>query len=140
MLELAIAGQPSFAVDEMEKDRPGPSYTVDTLEELHRRYPADQLFLIIGSDSLMEMTQWRAPERIRELATLLVVGRPGWELEPAQGRSGRFQQVNAPLIEISSRDLRQRASEGRSLRYLVPPSVDCYITQHRLYRDAPTSG
>jgi len=139
MLELAIAGQPAFRVEEIENERPGPSFLVQTLEDLAARRPDVELHFLIGSDSLHDLPQWRQPERIVELAALLVVPRAGHPL-PAEGelRSSlgglRLQVVDMPLIDISSRDLRQRAAEGRSVRYLVPRAVECYIETHRLYR------
>src|SRR5262245_16024054 len=77
MRTLAIAGNPAFVVDELEKDRPGPSFTADTLEQLHQREPEAELWLILGADSLFDVPRWYRPERILELAGLLVVGRPG---------------------------------------------------------------
>jgi nicotinate-nucleotide adenylyltransferase len=143
MLALAIAGNPAFQVDELEKDRPGPSYTVDTLEELHRRHPADQLTLLVGSDTLADLAHWRAPERIGRLADVLVTARPGWSLANLEETRATLslpadlrltQLVHVPHIDISSRDLRRRAAEGRSLRYLVPRAVECYVQAHRLYQ------
>lgn len=143
MLSLAVAGNPAFRVDSLEKDRPGPSYTVDTLEEVQRREPSHELFLMLGADCLPDLAHWREPVRIVELATLLVVARPGappWPSERLQaelhlpaGATLRHQVIQAPLIDIASRDLRRRAAEGRSLRYLVPRSVEAYIQQHGLY-------
>src|SRR5947209_3226451 len=78
MLALAISGHPPFRVEELEKDRPGPSYTVDTLNELHAHRPGDELFFMIGSDSLSELASWYQPKRVLELATLLVVARGNW--------------------------------------------------------------
>jgi nicotinate-nucleotide adenylyltransferase len=132
MLELAIAGQPAFRVNEIESQRPGPSYTVDTLEELARQTAADW-FLILGSDGLADFPSWHRPQRIMELATVLAVARPGFDL-PAGSVPARMQTVAAPLMDISSRDIRRRAAEGRSLRYLVPRAVECYIETHRPYR------
>jgi nicotinate-nucleotide adenylyltransferase len=139
MLELAIAGQPAFQVDQIENERPGPSYLVQTLQELAARRPDVDLHFLIGSDSLHDLPQWRDPERIVELAAFLVVPRAGHPLPAAHELqttlSGlRLQIVDMPLIDISSRDLRRRAAEGRSLRYLVPAAVACYIDTHRLYR------
>ena len=144
MLALAIAGQPAFRIDELEKDRPGPSYTADTLATLSSRCPGDELFLLIGSDTLHDLPHWHAPQRVAELATLLIVIRPGWQmgeveaLAPALGLSPatalRYQVVRMPLLEISSRDLRQRAAAGRSLRYMVPRAVEAYILERHLYR------
>jgi nicotinate-nucleotide adenylyltransferase len=149
MLALAVAGQPPFHVEELEKERPGPSYTVDTLTELHRRRPADEFFLVIGSDTLLDLPHWREPRRILEIAGLLVVVRPGSplvETADLRGRLGlppnsplRLEAVDAPLIDIASHDLRRRAAEGRSLRYLTPRAVEAYIADKRLYRNAGAS-
>jgi nicotinate-nucleotide adenylyltransferase len=144
MLALALAGHPAFRVEDLEKERPGLSYTVDTLQEFHRLRPETDLHLIIGADCLPDLPHWREPARIVELASLLIVARPGWIVWPAEqtraalGVSGasslRQQSVSVPLLDISSSDLRRRAAEGRSLRYLLPRAVDCYIAAHRLYR------
>src|SRR5262249_44196614 len=141
MLSLAIAGHPAFRVDELEQERPGPSYTVDTLETLRGRHPDAEFFWVIGSDCLPDLPGWREPARIAALAGLLVVARPAWPVWPVeQLRTAlhlpdhvplRLEVVHAPLIEIASRDLRRRRAEGRSLRYLVPRAVECYIETHR---------
>jgi nicotinate-nucleotide adenylyltransferase len=116
---------------------------VDTLEELHRRDPQAQLFLLIGSDCLPDLVHWRAPARIGELAELLIMARAGWFVEDLEELHRRLQLppqlrlrqlVQAPLIDLASRDLRRRAAEGRSLRYLVPRSVEVYIRTHHLYQ------
>lgn len=149
MLTFAIAGNSAFQIDELEKDRPGPSYTVDTLEELHGRYPDAQLTLLIGSDCLPDLVHWRDPARIAKLADILVMARPGWpiasleELKTALHLMAELQLkqvVYAPMLDVSSRDLRQRAAEGRSLRYLVPRAVESYLHAHHLYQaDRPAS-
>jgi nicotinate-nucleotide adenylyltransferase len=147
MLALALAGQPAFQIDEAEKDRPGPSYTVDTLAEMHARQPGDELFLMIGSDTLADLHTWRQPARVLELAALLVVARARSPILPpeqlrrqlglAEGTAVRCQVVEVPLLDISSRDLRGRLVAGRSVRYIVPRAVECYIEAHGLYRTAP---
>jgi nicotinate-nucleotide adenylyltransferase len=144
MLALAVAGHPSFRIDDLEKDRPGPSFTADTLAELHRRHPDAELFLLLGSDSLPDLPSWYNPRDVVERAGLLVVMRPGHPLLnesdlraklplPAESPL-RLQAVDVPLIDIASHDLRRRAAEGRSLRYLVPRAVECYILDKRLYQ------
>ncbi len=133
MLQLAIAGYPVFQVSDMEKDRPGPSYTVDTLRELRNRQPGDELFLLLGSDSLADLPQWYQPTQIAELATLVVVRRPDCETSEVPA-AFQVQWIESPLLAISSRELRQRIAEGRSIRYLLPRAVECYIETHRLYR------
>jgi nicotinate-nucleotide adenylyltransferase len=144
MLQLAIAGNPTFRIDELEKERTGKSYTVDTLEELHRRHPADELVLLVGSDTLHDLHEWRNPARILELAALAVMPRPEHPLFgpdklrqqlglPAEAQV-RLLPVETPIFEISSHDLRSRIAAGHSIRYLVPRAVECYIHEKRLYR------
>jgi nicotinate-nucleotide adenylyltransferase len=144
MLQLALAGQPAFRVEEMEKDRPGLSYTADTLEELHRRHPGDELFFLVGSDCLPDLPHWHEPARIAAVATLLIVARPGWTVWPldqiraalrlSQDRPLAQQVVEVPQMSLSSTDLRQRVAAGRTIRYLVPRAVECYLETHHLYR------
>ncbi len=127
MLEAAVKDEPRFAVSRVELEREGPSYTVDTLEALR----ADgELFLILGSDALADFPRWRSPERIRALAKILVARRPG---APEPGTSGA-QAFDAPSLDISSRELRARASRGLSLRYLVPDDVWRHIEHQGIYR------
>src|SRR5437762_1312049 len=83
MLQFAVAGQPAFRVEELEKDRPGPSYTVDTLEELRRRHADAEFWLVLGADTLQDLPQWYEPARIARLAGFLVAGRPGARIAPA---------------------------------------------------------
>jgi nicotinate-nucleotide adenylyltransferase len=143
MLALAIAGNPAFRVDPSEKDRPGPSFTVDTLADFRQRHPDCAFFLLIGSDTLKDLPTWKEPARVVEQATLLVVARPGHPvLSAEQLRAAldlpeempvRLRHVEAPLIDVASRELRERAAGGRSLRYLVPRAVECYIADKHLY-------
>jgi nicotinate-nucleotide adenylyltransferase len=149
MLSLALAGAPAFRVDELEKDRPGPSYTADTLEELQRRNPTTEFALLLGSDSLPDLAHWKEPGHVVGRAELLVFSRPGWPLLTIdQLRQAlhldvdsplRIRTVNVPLIHIASRDLRQRVAENRSIRFLVPRAVECYIQEKKLYRGVVSS-
>ena len=141
MLSLAVAGHPAFRVSEVEKDRPGLSYTVDTLAELRRLHPEDQFFLLVGGDSLADLPLWRDPAGILERAGLLMMARPGSPLMSAEELGRRIgipevplQVVRAPLIDIASRDLRRRVAEGHSIRYLVPRAVEVYVHERKLYR------
>lgn len=140
MLELAIAGHPPFAIDKLELDRPGPSFTVDTLETLRHRQPGDELFLMVGADSLRDFPSWFQPERIATLATLLVVPRPEDQLATTANLANlpqitvRLQHIHMPPIGIAARDLRQRVAEGRSVRFFVPRAVEAYIEEKKLYR------
>jgi nicotinate-nucleotide adenylyltransferase len=133
MVELAISGHPAMEVCPIENDRPGPSYTVDTLRQLQADMPGNEWFLILGSDSVRDLPGWHQPAQIAALASLLVVQRPGAAL-PGELAAFRWQVVQSPLIGVSSSDLRQRVGDGRSLRYLVPRAVECYIETHALYR------
>jgi nicotinate-nucleotide adenylyltransferase len=142
MVRIAIAGHPGFEVSELETSRPGPHYSVETLEEIHRQRPYEELFFLIGADSLTDLPRWREPERIAALATVVVVERPVstsvdaaplcW---PDLGASARpFEMVKIPPIGIASNDLRRRVAERRSIRYQVPRGVEAYIDAHGLYR------
>jgi nicotinate-nucleotide adenylyltransferase len=147
MLRLAVGGQETFTVCDSEIRRGGVSYTVETLEALHGEKPGAELFLLVGADTLADLPNWRQPERVLELAAPVVVGRPG-AVEPDYGvladlvaadRLSMFRgcRVEMPAMGISSRDLRRRAAEGRSLRYQVPRAVEAYIAAHGLYRPSP---
>ncbi len=143
MLQLAIAGQPAFRVEEIEKDRPGPSYTADTLAELRRMHPGIELYLILGSDCLPDLPGWHDPPRIVSQANLLVTERPGFPMWSAEKLRAaihlpdeaplNLQIVPMPLIEIASRDLRRRVAEGRSIRYMAPNAVAAYIADKKMY-------
>jgi len=128
MLETAIAREPRFALSRAELEREGVSYTVDTLEQLRSQ---GELFLILGSDALADLARWRAPDRIRELATILVAARPG---APEPGAMHGARAFDAPRLDISSRELRARAARGMSLRYLVPDAVWEHIRRRGLYK------
>ena len=144
MLSLAVSGHPPFRIEELEKDRPGPSYTVETLTQLQAQRPGDELCFILGSDSLHDLPLWYQPRRILELATLLVVARADWptfsvqelrqSLQLADDFPLRYKIVEAPLITIASRDIRRRLAEGRSVRYMIPRAVEAYIEDKGLYK------
>jgi nicotinate-nucleotide adenylyltransferase len=146
MLTLAISGQPAFRIDELEKDRTGPSYTVHTLTQLQERLPGDELCFILGSDCLPDLPIWYEPRRILELATLLVVARADWPTFSAKELRQslhlgdvfplRYELIEAPLITLSSRDIRRRIAEGRSVRYMIPRAVEAYVADKGLYRAA----
>jgi len=147
MVDRAVSGNEEFDVLTLEVDRPGDTFTVDTLEELHEQAD-DDLFFIMGMDALQSFTRWKDPGRILELATLVIVRRPRVpkvglnEIEAfAQGAPDRIVEVGAPLIDISSTNIRLRVSEGRTIRYLVPEPVRDYVEVNGLYRSpAGSSG
>lgn len=141
MLEFAVAGHPAFSVDRSEIKRSGPSYTVETLRDLRQQHPTDELFFLMGADSLAEFHLWKNPAEIAALAGLIVVNR-GRPAPPALatlvGELGaaavsRIEWITMPAIEISASDLRNRARHGRSLRYLTPRAVERFIVEHRVY-------
>jgi nicotinate-nucleotide adenylyltransferase len=145
MLQLAVAGHPAFRVDELEDHRPGLSYTVVTLAELSRRHPGAELSLLVGSDSLADLKDWHDPVGVVRQAGLLVMARAGAPIRPTEQLRAvlklpgdvplRMFVIDVPLIEISSRDLRGRAAAGRSLRYMMPRAVECYVQEKGLYHD-----
>jgi nicotinate-nucleotide adenylyltransferase len=146
MLELALAGLPQFHVSRIEIDRPGPHYTVETLRHLKTERPDDELFLLIGGDSLQELHTWREPTEIARLATIVAVNRGA---APAAGDGNAMEYllefgvtipirtVHMPPIGISATDLRRRVAADRSIRFQTPRAVEQYIRAHRLYRNAP---
>jgi nicotinate-nucleotide adenylyltransferase len=141
MARIAVAGHSAFAVSELESNRPGPHYSVETLEAVRREHPDDDLFFLIGADSLNDLPGWREPGRIAQLATVVVVNRPGIEeVDPHRlpsfgAGSHPVVTVTIPPIGIASTDLRRRVSENKSIRYMVPRGVEAYIDARRLYRD-----
>lgn len=142
MVDLAIASNPAFYSSDLEMARPGPSYTVDTLELLHEKLgDSSQLFVVLGADALSELERWHQPQRILELANVVGVTRPSHrsvdlgELSKTLGNArDRLSLLEGPLIEVSGTEIRKRIHEGRSIRYLVPESVEGYILEHGLYR------
>ncbi len=143
MVELAIAGNPGFSATDIEIDRPGPTYTVDTLETLKGEYgEATEFFFIIGSDALVNMDRWRSPARLFELCTLAVFGRSDGEdsLVLTYRLTHQFPQIvdavvwmGRSLTSISSTDIRRRLAAAEPVRYMVPDSVEQYIREHGLY-------
>ena len=144
MCRVAIRGdERRFEVSDLEVEREGPSYTVDTLEELHSSKPDSELFLIVGADIAAGLPRWHQPERVLSLATVAVAERPGTSRESVMealeevgaGDSATF--FDMPEIGISSTMLRERVRTGESTRYLLPDAVRDYIDQHHLYRGTP---
>ena len=138
MLNLATAGRPEFVVSEIELKREEVSWTVDTLRQLRNERPDDELFFLIGADSLRDFPTWKEPDEIAKLATVVAVNRGEASLEelttglkPEIAASVRL--VTMPGISISATDLRSRVSAGKSLRYLVPRAVEEFIHARKLY-------
>ena len=143
MVRLAIEGCPQYEVSTLEVDRPGPSYTVDTLGDLLARHgPEAELYLILGEDALLDLPNWREPQRIIALAWLAVALRsPGRDLEVTEleeaipGISRRLRVLPMSYVDVSGTALREWLCKGVDLKGLVPPPVEAYIKAHRLYSD-----
>src|ERR687888_808570 len=139
LCRLATAKDARLAVSRLEVDRPGPSFTVDTLTLLHERSPEDRLIFIVGGDMARSLPRWREPERILELATLAAAERAGAGREEiaetvAQVRWGdRVRFFEMPRIDVSSSMVRERVAAGLPIRYLVPDDVASYIGAQGLY-------
>jgi nicotinate-nucleotide adenylyltransferase len=142
MVRLAIAGNAYFATSRVDIDRRGPSYTVDTIRLLHEAWgPEVEVYFLIGGDSLVELPTWYQPQRLLEICQVVAVPRPGYEpdLDAVNDRipgvSERIQILDLPLVDLSATEIRDRVRDRRSIRYLVPASVERYIHRHRLYRE-----
>jgi len=142
MQQLALAGEPSFEVNEIELHRPGKSYTADTLEQLSIDLAPASLFFLMGEDSLRDFPNWHDPERIVKFAELGVAARPGIDLDIAtiQQRipesAGRIHLVETSELDVSSQEIRERVASGQRFDELVPRQVADYIIAQNLY--APT--
>jgi len=157
MVESAIADNPAFAASDLESHRTGKSYSVHTLEILRRRNPDQELFFIIGMDSFRDIGSWREYRRLFPLAHIVVAARPGISAENPQAllpvairgdfcydeqsktllhcSGNKVIFLEESLLDISSTRIRRLAAGGRSIRYLVTPAVEKYISTHGLYRD-----
>jgi nicotinate-nucleotide adenylyltransferase len=138
MAGLAIADNDAFGLDLAEVARSGPSYTVETLQEMKARSPdITALFFIVGADALADMPYWHDPAGIAAQAAIVVAPREGHPLPSTLPFSrDRLIEIAMPYIGISSTEIRLDVSKGRSIRYLVPPAVEAYINEKKLYRSA----
>ena len=142
LCELAVAKDERFAVSRIELDRGGPSYTVDTLRQIHAGSPGDDLTFIVGGDAAQGLPTWREPESILELATIAVAEREGIRRQDIAERvaglkgSADLQFFDFPRMDISSSSIRRRVREGRPIRYLVPDDVARVIGARGYYRSS----
>jgi nicotinate-nucleotide adenylyltransferase len=144
MLRLAVKDKPRLAVSDIEIKRPGPSYTIDTLRAIHKKQgAADEIYFILGWDSLEQLPQWREPSEIIKLCLLAAVPRPGCRKpdlnaleQKIPGISGRVIFLNEPNIDISATEIRERIRSGETVENLVPGPVADYIKKHKLYTKA----
>ena len=141
MVRLAIADRPNFKLSTVDIERPGPSYSIDTIADLQSQFGADtELFFTLGWDSFAELPQWREPSQLIKMCHLVAVPRPGYpppdlnSLEAAiPGVTQSAILLDSPHIDISATVIRQRVAQGMSIHHLVPKPVSRYIRQHRLY-------
>ena len=142
MARLAIAGDPEFDLSTIEVERPGPSFTIDSVEALQAQYgPEVTLYLIMAADSLAEIDTWREPDRLLERIEWIVGPRPGDPLPDRSALEARFGEhasrihlLEGPSLDVSSTALRQRVADGQPIRYLVPRGVEELIRDRGLYR------
>ncbi len=140
MCRLLVEGVEGLSVCAMETERRGPSYTVDTVRELHARYPETELTFVVGADVASTLPSWREPQVLLELAVCAVAARPGSDrsglldtfapLAPPE----RVRFLDAPRLEISSSLAREQAAAGKPIESLVGPAVASYVLEHDLYR------
>lgn len=135
MTVIATASNPRFQVSRVDIDRGGPTYTVDTLRDLHAEYgPKAQLFFITGADALERILSWKDLDEALELAHFIGVTRPGFELTDKHLPADSVSLVQVPAMAISSTDCRARVARGEPVWYLVPDGVVQYIAKRRLYQ------
>lgn len=132
MVEAAIDGVPQLIASDIELDRDGPSYTIDTLETLTQHHRSDEFFVLIGADAAAGLPSWHRAEELRRRARFVVVNRPG--AAPHGPPGWDCQGVEIPPIGISSTDIRQRVTQGRTIRFLVPDAVARLIAAWGLYQ------
>ena len=134
MTVIATAANPRFTVSRVDIDRPGITYTIDTLTELSKARPEADLYFISGADAIAQILAWKEVDSIWSLAHFVAVTRPGHKLELPQVKEARITQLEVPALSISSTDIRNRAAAGKPIWYLVPDGVVQYIAKHKLYR------
>ena len=133
LVEAAVRGVDGLEASSIEVDRGGDSYTADTLAELHALHPGSELLLVLGADAVAGLGTWERSQEVRDLASLVVVDRPGAPTA-AVPDGWRGTRVEVPRLEISSTDLRERVADGRPLEFLLPPAVISCIRDRQLYR------
>jgi nicotinate-nucleotide adenylyltransferase len=141
MTRLAVGDDPQFEVSDVEVERGGMSYTADTLVELHRTHPNDELFLILGWDAARLFSTWHKPEVVSDLASVVIVGRPGMQspmpsdLDAAGLDPSRVVLCLVPTPDVSGSGIRRAISSGQSVAGQLPPAVERYVADHHLYGD-----
>ena len=131
MVRLAVKDKASFGVSDIEVQRRGTSYTIETVKTLRKKMPSATFTFLIGSDCLKGLSTWKEIEALFRLCRFVIAKRPRF---PLTGVPNGFQKINIPQIDVSSRVIRERIAEGKSIAYQVPRTVALYIQKHHLYR------
>jgi nicotinate-nucleotide adenylyltransferase len=141
MTRLAIGGNPTFELTGIEMERPGPSYTIDSVAELKRLHPETELMLVMAADSFAQIDTWREPDMLLDELEWAVGPRPGTTLPDRSGleerfgsRASRIHLLDGPALDVSGTAIRSRVAGGHTIRYLVPRDVEELIIDHGLYR------
>lgn len=134
MTVIATAANPTFSVSRVDVDRPGVTFTVDTLRDLAESYPDAELFFISGADAIAQILAWKDIEQAWGLARFVAVSRPGHQMQLPDSPEGAIVELEVPALSISSTDCRDRVAGDKPIWYLVPDGVVQYIGKHRLYR------
>ena len=139
MAVIATASNPHFRVSRMEIDRPGPTYTIDTLRHFREQLGDVELYFITGADAILQILTWKDPAEVLSEARFIAATRPGYDLdrlekELPEGFGDRVHVLEIPALAISSTDIRLRVREGRPVRYLLPEGVARYVEKNGLYR------
>lgn len=134
MVRLLVGADTRFAVDAVEIERAGLSYTVDTLETFAQRFPSAERFFLVGEDAMTAFGAWKAPEQIMRLAQVAILRRPGAAAADLSNAPDGTISLSTRLIEVSSTEIRERVRDGKSIRGFVPESVAAFIETERLYR------
>lgn len=135
MVQLAVKGNPSFSVSDIEFKRSGPSFSIDTITRLKNEVGGGSLYFLIGEDNLKDIWSWKEPERLFQSCQVVVIGRPGEDRAPElDDLPGQLTRIDLHRIDLSSSEIRERLMNDLPIRYLVPPEVERYIYENRLYR------
>ncbi|MDD4169942.1 MAG: nicotinate-nucleotide adenylyltransferase [Desulfotomaculaceae bacterium] len=142
MTVLATASNNYFQASSIEVDRPGFSYTIDTVQSVIEMHPSAQIYFITGADAVLDILTWKSVEVLLNICYIIAVTRPNYQLDKLWDKLGdilhcpqkRILSMEVPALAISSTDIRRRVHEGRTIKYLLPESVEDYIAKHKLYK------
>ncbi len=139
MTLLAVEANPHFEISRIELDRPGRSYSIETVRELKLEYGQDtELYWIIGADSILDMCIWKDVDELLDICNFVAINRPGYNLSKTDPRFlKKVQLFKVTDVDISASEIRQRVEQGKTIKYLVPPDVENYIYENGLYDHAP---